>query len=325
MTVRELYRISGENYRKNGFISHVIHFLLILLCSAFLLLGLFWNSLNLIVVPFIVIPTFFATELITILLRDQSYLTFKGFMRCFGSYFSTKFASTFRVIKSTLWSLLVYIIFALIYGLSVNLSLYYINFMGYKEVIDELLTYTSITVDQIQIIIDKHEGLFNTLMIINQVPSLFVFTISFIFLSSRASISLFNRIETPELIGGANKIAHENVMKKYRKEFNKAYFSLNWPMYLIFIGGFALGAYLGYINVGTYNAVYTLGLAVAVFVTFGLYGPFYLANNEAIYISLKDKYSSELTLMKSQFTTSLEDLIKKMEDERDEKKDSDES
>ena len=84
----------------------------------------------------------------------------------------------------------------------------------------------------------------------------------------------------------------------------------------------ALGAYFGYIKVGTYNAVYTLGLAVAFFITFGLYGPFYLANNEAIYISLKDKYSSELTLMKSQFTTSLEDLIRKMEDE---KKDSDES
>ena len=144
------------------------------------------------------------------------------------------------------------------------------------------------------------------------------------FLVTRNSVSLFYRIDTMELLGQANKLVQERIMKKYRKEYYLSYFYMNWPIFLLFTGGFVLGGYIGYIFEGTYVGVFIVGLALGLFITFGLYGPFYLASNEAIYILFKDKYKKEFESMKGELNSTLAELLQKLSEEEN-KKDSDES
>lgn len=323
MNYRDLRAYSAQNYRKNGFISHILFFFIMLLGCAFLLLGLLLADLLIIVVPFIFMPCFFAVQIAIILLRDQEYITFTGFLRCFGNYYSEKFNSTFRVIKAVLWSLLISVIFYFIYSISLNIGLYYTNYIGYRDIMNEIVDNFNFSIDELNRLLTIHKDFFDIVMILMNVPSYFVFAICFMFITTRYSISLFNRLDTMEFLGRVNKILQERIIKRYRKEFDKAYWYVQWPIYLLFTCGFVLGAYFGYIYLGTYYGVFTLGLATGIFVTFGLYGPFYLAGNEAIYNIFKDKYKIEFESMKGEMAMTLNELIEKMNEEN--KKDSDES
>ena len=62
MKYSDLISISMNNYRKNGFISHVLFFFIMLLACAFLLLGLLLADLIIFLIPFLFIPCFFAVH-----------------------------------------------------------------------------------------------------------------------------------------------------------------------------------------------------------------------------------------------------------------------
>ena len=324
MKYSELVSISLNNYRKNGFISHVLFFFVMLLACAFLLLSLLLMDLTFFLIPFLFIPCFFAVQIAVILLREQEMINFRGFLRCYANYYSEKFLSTFRVIKAILWSILFTFIFGFIYMMSLNIGLYYTNFMGYQEIMYDITSNIQLNIEEIQRVFYAHKDFFEFLMIFNNVPVYFFYSLCFMFFVTRNSVSLFYRLDTMELLGQANKMIQERVMKKYRKEYNLAYFYVNWPIFLLFIGGFALGGYIGYLTVGTYIGVFVVGLALSLFITFGLYGPFYIACSEAIYILLKDKYKLEFETMKGELNSSLAELLERMNEEEN-KKDSDES
>ena len=332
MKLRQLMAISMDNYRKNGLISHAIFFFLSLLAAAFLLLCLFYVDLFLIIVPLIAIPLFFASQVIVVLFREESYLTFGGFFNCFKNYFTPKFASTFRVIKSAIWSFVVYLVFAIIYGITINLSFYYTNYMGYADIFTEIANTQIASTADINEIYNLHKDFFNKIMIYMNVPSLFVSAISFIYLIGRNAIGLFDRLNNMGEPGELNKLAHNNISNQYRKEINGAFIKLNWPLFFLFTLGFAGGAVLGYYNLGSYNGVYTLGIALAILISFGIYGPFFLANNEAIYLSFKDRYAEEKNKVKGQLMNSIEEMMKKyqeqypeLNEDDEQKNDSDES
>ena len=326
MKSRDLMAISMENYRKNGFISHVIFLLLSLFAAAFLLLCLFYVDLFLIIVPLIAIPIFFACQVIVILLRDESYLSLGGFFNCFKNYFTPKFASTFRVIRSALFSLAVYLVFAIVYGIIINLSFYNTNFLGYYDIANEMAQLLLSGSADVEYLISNYYSFFNSLLIYTNVPSLFVFAIVFSYHICSNSVGLFDRLNNPNDVGRLNKEVHLSLRKKYSREFNWMFIKLNWPLFLLFLLGFAGGVSIGYFWLETYNGVFTIGIVLAIVASFGLYGPFFLANNETIYKMFEDRYKEEKILLKGKISESLEDLIKKMEEENDdEKKDSNES
>ena len=182
MKTRDLMAISMDNYRKNGFISHIICFFLAVFAAAFLLLCLFWVDLFLVIVPLIVIPVFFAAQVAVIALRDEDYLTLGGFFNCFKGFFTPKFASTFRVIKSALWSLAIYLIFYFVYGISINLSFYFTNYMNYTAIMTDIVNTGLTNPLDIENIVNLNKEFFNTILIYTNVPTLFVSAISFIFL-----------------------------------------------------------------------------------------------------------------------------------------------
>ena len=322
MSIGELYSKSFINYRKTGFFAHVLHFFLMLVATGFLLLGLFYSSLFLIVVPVIVVPLLFTSQFSSLLLIDQGVMTAKMIYKGLGLYFSEKYYSTYRVIKSALFSLMIYVGFTLIYGVIVNLSLYAINYMNFQSIFADFLAHIDVTTDELMLLYQKYYDFFEVLTLINAIPSTFVFCFSFIIISGRHSVSLFHRILNTDYLGSVSKTIQEKVMKKYSKDYNKAFFGLHLSTLIIYIVSFGLGVLVGYLHFKNYTGTITLGIAFSTFITFGLYGPFVLAFNRTIYYEFEDKYVLEFENMKNQLSLTLEDLLNKMEEDR--KKDSDE-
>ena len=322
MKYSELASISKKNMRKNGVVSYVIFAFLMLMGASFLLLCIFLDTLYLAIVPLIVIPVIFACFVSVIALREQDPLTFRAFLRGFGSYYTSKFNSTFRVFKSALLSFLVYIIFSLVYGLILNLCLYYNNAFDYQAVAADIIAHINVSYSDLQIIFNNHREFINILMIYYRLPCLFVFSISFTFLICFYSPSLFYRLDTPQLPGQLNKIVHGLVIKNNRKEYVSTFLKLNWPMFVILLGGFALGAVIGYYTIGTSFSMFAFGMAIGFFTSFGFYGPHLLANNETIYTVFKSKYGQEEDRLKNEYTKTIQQLLDEFNDT---KKDSDES
>ena len=326
-SVKELYRRSYTNYRNNGGLSHLIFGFIGLLVIGIMLLGLLSSSILLVLFPLVIFPMIFASEIYVYTLKDEGNVTFGNVFRCYGAFFFNQYSSTFRIFKSALKSFLIYLGFALIYVLSLDLSLYYNNYNGFKEIIDNIVSVirTSGDSEGVIAIYEQYKEFFNTLLIYNHVPTMFIFSISMLFFTNNNSVSFFYRFKKQTLNGNVSKLIHEEVMKKNRKEYYLTYFVLKWPTYVLFIGGFILGGYIGYISFYTYNAIFTLGLIFALLFSFTIYGPFGFACNETIYQEFESQYDEELEGIKDDFLKDLPELIKKLEEEKDKKKDSEES
>ena len=293
-SVKELYRRSYTNYRNNGGLSHLIFGFIGLLVIGIMLLGLLSSSILLVLFPLVVFPMIFASEIYVYTLKDEGNVTFGNVFRCYGAFFFNQYSSTFRIFKSALKSFLIYLGFALIYVLALDLSLYYNNYNDFKEIIDNIVSVIKTSGDSegVIAIYEQYKEFFNTLLIYNHVPTMFIFSISMLFFTNTNSVSFFYRFKK------------QNVL---------------------FIGGFILGGYIGYISFYTYNAIFTLGLIFALLFSFAIYGPFGFACNETIYQEFESQYDEELEGIKDDFLKDLPELIKKLEEEKDKKKDSEES
>ena len=320
MTIRDLPSVSINNLRKNGIISLILFILVMLVSSGLLIVSYFLIDVTIIIVPFLVIPSFFACVLASYLMREEQLLTLRGFLKCFGIYFTGEFNSTFSVIRSFLKALLIAVVFGVIYAIVINLILYNINFMNFQANMSDITNHLGPTSENIDYVMTTYKDFLNMVMIINSLPVSFVLAMSFIFFASRASISIFTRMNTQEYLGQVNFIAHKNVMSKYSKEFNKAYFFLNWPLFIVFAISFAGGGLIGYLILPTYASVASFAIMIGTYVTLGLYGPFLTANNEAIYLYLKDKYDMEYDKLKIEANRSMEELLKKLEEMNEERK-----
>ena len=107
-TFKELSGLSRENYRKNGYVAYIIFFFSILIVCSVIAINLVLPLFFYILVPLIIVPAFFAGQAAIILLRDAPQLTLGGFFKCFFGYYGEHFRSTFRVLKSFLFSLIFY-------------------------------------------------------------------------------------------------------------------------------------------------------------------------------------------------------------------------
>lgn len=327
MTYKELVAKSNEIHRKNGLISHLIFLLLGLLAAAFSLLGIFSALLEILIVPFIILPILFAATFLSLYLREASYISFKGFLISFATYFSNKFRSTFGVLRSGAIGIIIFTVVTLIYFPALNLSLYQTNWMNMQGILGDLTSLSTLDVESMLLIIDAHKEFFDILTILNFIPPYFVFGFVFFVSSTKNSISLFDRLNTKEGVPGRfNYLVHQNVMRKFRGEYNKRFYGLNWPMFVIFIASFALGTFLGYLVKKDFSTIYSFGMALSLFACFGIYGPFFISNNEAIYESFSAQYIDEKGGVTEEIAKALEEALKQMEKEdEDTKKDSDES
>lgn len=307
MRISELQANSRENIRKNGLISIVIMFFCGLICGASMLIGLLFVDLLILVVPLIVLPTMFAFQRAILVLKSEQTLTFSLVFSGYQTYFNPRFSSTYSFFKNLLWLLIVYFATALTSAIVVNLIFYNTDFMGFKEIVNEMIN-SDLTYEVIASIYEKHADFFEVYMMANSLPPLFAVAIMSFYFYSTTGHSFFLRMSGVKYSGQYIKDLYIRTIRKNRGEFLKYYFALNWPMYVLFIGGLALGGYVGSIFRFTYGAIFSFAVAFAIFLSFSIYGAVYFANKEAIYGAMIDKFQKEDEIFKAEIKRTIQQM-----------------
>ena len=332
MKISELRAKSKENISKNGLISIIVMFFCGLICGASMLIGLLFVDLIIFVVPLIVLPTMFAFQRAIIVLRNEETLTFSLVFSGYQQYFSPRFSSTYSFFKNLLWLLIVYVAVGAISMITVNIVFYTTNFMGYQNIIGEMI-YANLDYEVIESIYESHRDFFEIYLMANSLPSLFAVAIMAFYFYSTTGHSFFLRVSGLKYPGQYLKDLFARVLRKYRGEFLKYYFALNWPMYILFLGGLAFGGYVGSVFRFTYGAIFTFAIAFAIFLSFGIYGAIYFANKEAIYTAFIDRIQKEDMIFQEEVKRAIAQmtggqnitsLFKDLEDESKDNEDSDE-
>lgn len=311
-SAKEIWGLSRDNWRKNGFIAYLIFFFAILLVCGVSALNLLVPFFFYMVVPFVVLPIFFATQASIYLLRDAEQLTLGGFFRCFFGYFSEHFRSTFRAIKSFLFSLIFY---GSVYVVSFIVSFiifYTSNLFGFKDLLSSIRTTSLMSFEDLDYLFETYSKAIEMFGICTSLPSFTIFSFVFIYLCSKNSVSMFFRLSNYKLTGRFFSEVQTVVMKRHTKLYLKYYWTLNWPLFLLLLLGFTLGSYVGYLYQLSYVSLYAFGLMFALFFAYFFYGPTYLANKEAIYVALKDAYEEETIGLSNVIASSMEDLLNKI-------------
>ena len=320
---KQISEISRENHRKNGLISYVIFFFSALLTGGLVLLNLLFSYLFVIIVPLLVIPIIFACQTAIMLLREQPTLTFKGFLKCYAIYFSELFSSTYRILRSVLFALIFYGGVLLTSFIVVFPAFYFTNYQGFATLVNTTSIESLYSVEYLDYILNEYKTLLNTVSICTTFPAISAFTLMFTYFISRNSYSHIYRMSGLAKSGRAIGAISDLVRKNNRKLYLKCYWSLNWPIVALFVVSFAFGSYIGYLYYPDAFSMYTFALAIAIFISFTIYGPKYLANKQAIADYLSPYYKMEENNMKMKFQDVLNELLKAKEDET--KKDSNES
>ena len=305
MKISELRTNSRENMRKNGLISIIIMFFCGLICGASMLIGLLFVDLLILVVPLIVLPTMFAFQRAILVLKSEQTLTFSLVFSGYQTYFNPRFSSTYSFFKNLLWLLIVYVGTGFISMIIVNLIFYNLDFMGFRAIIDELMN-SDLTYETISHIYENHMDFIENYMMAISLPPLFMVAIMAFYFYSTTGHSFFLRVSGVKYPGQYIKDLFLRTLRKNRGEFLKYYFALNWPMYILFIGGLALGGYVGSIFRYSYGSVFSFAVAFAILLSFGIYGAVYFANKEAIYNAMIDKIQKEDELFKAEIKRAMQ-------------------
>ncbi|MCR4911186.1 MAG: hypothetical protein K5925_01505 [Bacilli bacterium] len=312
MTNKELRKSSWDVVKKNGYFSIIVFFFMAIIIASLVFVNLLFDDLFLIVVPLVVLPICFAFQRAIIILRENDTLSFSLIFSGFSQYFSERFSSTYSFFNS-LWKLiLIYLGVGFITFITVNLSFYNTNFLGMKDIIDEISS-TQLTIEALDSLYEQHLDFFVSYRMALSLPCLFALSISALFFFSKNSISFFLRATPIKLSGRDISYLHLQMIKYHKGLFYKRYFALNWPLFILFIGGFALGGYVGSLYYYNSNSIFTFGLAFALVISFAIFGFKYFANKEAIYLSLVEQYKFTEELLNKKRQQELERIKRQQE------------
>ena len=314
---------SKENHAKTGLISYVLCFFVAILSGGLILLNLLVPGLFIIVGLFLVVPLIFALQVSINIMKSEAVMTFKGFISLIGIYFTEHFRSTFRVLKSGLFSIGVFAFFFLTSSLICSTAFYNSDFLGMKSLIADIQSANLADYDVLMSIYNDHLYLINVFLICTVFVSSVCMVMTFIYFASKYSFTLTYRINEPKYTGRMLMMVTENLLRNHRKEFLVAHWGTNFPMVIVFLGSYALGAYVGTLYSFDFNSLFTFGLSFALAISLITFGSKYFANKEAIADYFRPMYLLELKKLNKHLSKSIQEMIKSFEE--DTKKDSEES
>lgn len=311
-TSKELRSMSRDCYHNNGYIAYILFFFSLVVVAGIIAINLFLPALVYVLIPLIVIPLFFASEISIILLRRDGTITFGGFFRGFIGYFSDHFRSTYGVIKSGLFALAFFGGTLIVTAVTVSTAFTLTNYLGFSDFLFGLLKLSSVEV--INTYLQEHAELINLFMMYTVYPAITMFFFVFMYLTSREAGSIFYRANKSMLPGKLLQYLHRSFLKNNKALFRSYHWSLNYPFFILLAIGYGLGSYFGFLFDYSYNAMLTFGIITSLFIAFVIYGPRYLANKESIYEAIKEKYALEEENMKAQYHDAISELQQRMEE-----------
>lgn len=270
----------------------------------------------LIIVPFIMMPILFATQVAHFALRENIAPSFKLNFRYFISYFGIRFRGVFGFVKSFL-SALIFFIFTLSLILPISGPITNALHPGFNEVFTQLndLMLAS-NLEAIMELFEANQTMLATYVNIGALPALGIALFIFVYFITKNSIQVYTRMKRPLIFSQLSNIITQRADRIMAIEIRKSYWALNFPLFILLAVGFAVGTLIGSIFTINLNYLATIGVASAVLLMMFFF-PFYFSNMEQIYIANKDMYESASKKVSDDLAANLEsqlNILKKDED-----------
>lgn len=294
MTMRECKDLSHQIYSSHRVNSWIIGIICGLFISAIVLLGLLFSGLELLFVPFLMLPFFFACMVSHYDLSREDYLTGKKLFRFFRLFFSINFYSSFGILRSFFKALLIELIVSVL-GFGVTFLIFSKTSSTFNETIKtlfELIQNNELTTKAFNDLLAVNNDELYHFFYINTLLSSCAFSLAFTFFISKEALSVYLRLSFNQspMTNGISRIA----MKKIKKPYLKAFLYCNWTLFVLMLLGMVSGSFFAIYFLKDYSVSSTVAVSFGLAFT-SLFLPFYFSNMEAIYktISIDIRSASE--------------------------------
>mgnify|MGYP004449253897 FL=1 len=292
MTVKQARSLALSKYKKHKLNSWIVGIACGLFSAAVISLNFLFEEISLLTVPLLVLPFVFACCVFDVGYQDGLDLTFTNFLRAFLSYFKNPFHGSFNVMRSFFKSALIFLICFLVSSwicFYVFQNIYGNEFLDLYAQIVEYLYAGETDMEIIDSIFLSNNGLLMNFILTTIAGPLYLSIMFFVYMTSKNSVSIYLRLKMPK----SNSTMVGNVFRRtylrYREDFRKLYWGLNWPYYLLLLIGFIAGGLLiGFISWDPFRSI-TCGAMIGFGMTSFFY-PFFFSNNLVIHEFLEPRY-----------------------------------
>ena len=261
-----------------------------ILIAAILAIDLVVPGLVILTFPFIILPLIFSATMQHLMIHHGANITLTGSFRSFFLYFRQAFFGSFNYLFSLLKSVIIFISVELIVSFLASFL-----FQTFSKEFVEAINYmyaavetNEVTIETLEQILAMHNGILSIYFAIVIVPAFFIAVLFLIYFISRFSVSIYMRFRAKAINSRFVRFVYGDVVRRKRGEMLFDYLSLNWPLFILLIFGFAGGSVLGFYWQHDFTTMLACGMILGALLS-SFFLPFYFPNQEALY----DKYEVE--------------------------------
>ena len=315
----KLKQIAIAQYKISPLASWLIGLKTGLLISAILAIDFIIPMFCFISFPLLIVPILFGSTVEHSLLENKIPLTFRNSLKAFSLYFRQSFFGSFSIIRSFLWSLLVFL------GFETMISFVTSQVMQYTspEFVDAMNTFYSLIEDSSFNMNDLNNVLtMNNYVLLNYAcivlfPSIYAAIIFFIYKITRYAITIYLRSSLGEVNNRFVSYVFRNVTHNNMKKTLRSYFSLHWPLFVLLIIGLVGGTVGGFFIRQDVLFVLTFAIVSAsLLVTF--YLPFYFSNQEALFTYFDNDFQKGIINITNKLLVDIQKNIDLSNEEKEE-------
>lgn len=286
--------------------------------AALVALDLLIPALSFLVFPLVILPIIFSASLQFINIKSNQQVTAASALKGFGLYFRSDFFGSFSYFLALIKSIFTFIATEII--LSSIISFAFMSFVpSFSETtlsVYEMLQSENLEIESLNAIFEMNGGILFTYFCAVFFPSMAISLVYFIYNLSRSSIMIYYRLHVrgghPRLI----RYTYNDARRRNMGRMIRDYLSLNWPLYLLVILGFAGGAIGGYFwqkDIMTMFACSLIGAALLL----AFFLPFYFGNQQAFYDYYVDEFKQSTENVSQMLLKNIESNIAMSEEEKE--------
>ena len=273
-----------------------------IIVAGIIALDLLVPFLSFLTIPLLVVPVLFSAQIQHVMLKTDATITVTSSVRTFGLYYKRDFFGTFSIIFNFIKSAILFLIFET--AISAVAGFFFALFNPQIEPsiksLNELLYSYEFTYEDIVNQFSAHNYLLLNYFSIVVIPSFFIALIFFIYNLSRNSVMVYYKMQLKRTDSRFAKLVYQFAIRGRRIEMLRNYLSLQWPLYLLLVLGFAGGSVFGYYFYHDILKMLAFGLTGGALLGM-FFLPFYFANQQAFY----DMYAGLYHEVTKQVTSSL--------------------
>lgn len=265
-------------------ISCFVVFLLVMVINFFL-----FGSI-LITFPFVVVPFFIGMVISTVKIESGDEWSSKEFYQYCRVGFHRQFRRSLRVFNSFCKAFLRFLFYS---AIAVLIVLIFRDSL-LDPVLSEIVSKNSLDRNLTNAVMDYLHDFNNQYVLIYLSLFCFAFVLSFVYFMECLSDNTMMLFLTLNVAMPHNQMVtiHNQIKKAIKKEYKRIYYSLTWPVTIIFTAGFALGAFIAMTNFQNIQLIFLLGMLIGLLFTIPYY-PIAILVIHRLFNMYADLYYSE--------------------------------